>query len=82
MIDENMVTSGGTKGKIKLVNKDKKIIERSHEDYLNNIAHWEFRGYKPYFEEAKVVKEEVKEVKAVKKTVKKVVKKEVEKDSE
>ena len=82
MIDNNMTVSGGTTGTIKLISKNNKIIERSKADYLNNIAHWDFRGFKPYFEEAKVVKEEVKEVKEVKKTVKKVVKKEVEKDSE
>ena len=77
MIDNNMTVSGGTTGTIKLISKNNKIIERSHADYLNNIKHWEFRGFKPYFEEAKVVKEEVKEVKKV---VKKTVKKEVDND--
>ncbi len=77
MIDNNMTTSGKSYGKIKLVNKDNKIIERSEADYLNNVSHWDFRGFKPYVEQVKVVKEEVKEVKKV---VKKTVKKEIDND--
>ncbi len=78
MIDNNMTVSGGTTGTIKLISKNNKIIERSKADYLNNVSHWDFRGFKPYVEQVKVVKEEVKEVKEVKKTVKKVVKKDSE----
>tara|TARA_R100000995_G_C3404864_1_gene86642 strand:+ start:247 stop:408 length:162 start_codon:yes stop_codon:yes gene_type:complete len=39
--------------KMKLSNKDGKIIERNKDDYENNKTSWTLRGWKPYEEEPK-----------------------------
>ena len=39
--------------KIKLTNKDRKIIERNKHDYENNENLWTLKGWQPYEEKPK-----------------------------